>query len=287
MKLSPVKIREGLKHFIFTVALPITIPLSIIIGRFNRNNICMFHIGRCGSTVIGDLLGNHQNISWQGEIYSNYFINEIDSKTNTGWDKFYGTKVLKSYMRGVIRKYFGFEIKHAHLKKLSVSYTEYITTLKQNGFDRFIVLERSNYLRSILSYTIAKETNRWHIHSKNISKLSTIYVNTNKVCLEYEQMPLIQALKIIDDYYFNLKITLDNLNIKFQNINYEIDIEKDPFIAYRKICSFLDLPPQNPKIRFTRTNPFPLSELISNYEEVENYLKGSKFEWMLNENIGQ
>ena len=64
---------------------------------------------------------------------------------------------------------------------------------------------------------------------------------------------------------------------------YEDEISDDPRVAHRKVCEFLGLQPAPVEIRFGKTNPFPLCELIRNFAEVESALRGTCFEWMLHE----
>jgi hypothetical protein len=49
------------------------------------------------------------------------------------------------------------------------------------------------------------------------------------------------------------------------------------------ICSFLGIRPLSPKITLTKTTPFALSEIISNYPEIKNTLVGTPYQWMLEE----
>lgn len=66
-------------------------------------------------------------------------------------------------------------------------------------------------------------------------------------------------------------------------MTYEDDISKDPLVGYKRICQFLGAGLEKVSIRFGKTNPFKLSDIIINFEEVERILRGSPFEWMLYE----
>ena len=63
---------------------------------------------------------------------------------------------------------------------------------------------------------------------------------------------------------------------------YENDIEKEPNVAYRKICNFLKITNGNPNIAYKKTNPFLLADLIENFDEVGASLKNTKYAEMLN-----
>jgi len=64
-------------------------------------------------------------------------------------------------------------------------------------------------------------------------------------------------------------------------ISYEKDILPDPMLAFKKVCVFLKIPEAIVTSDYKRTNPFPLRQIIVNYEEVDKLLTGTRFEWML------
>ena len=41
----------------------------------------MFHIGRCGSTVVSELLNQHSKIHWESELYTPIFT-ELQKKVS-------------------------------------------------------------------------------------------------------------------------------------------------------------------------------------------------------------
>ena len=65
------------------------------------------------------------------------------------------------------------------------------------------------------------------------------------------------------------------------NLTYETDILPDPRIGYAKVCRFLGLPVQEGMVRYSRSNPYPLHDLIQNFDEVAQTLQNGPFEWML------
>lgn len=92
--------------------------------------------------------------------------------------------------------------------------------------------------------------------------------------------PLLELFKSMENNFKFLRELLpDNSLI----ITYENDVLKNPKHAYKKVCDFLSLKDENVKVEYKRTNPFPLKELIINYEEISELLKGTKYDWMLKE----
>jgi hypothetical protein len=62
---------------------------------------------------------------------------------------------------------------------------------------------------------------------------------------------------------------------------YEEDVEEDPQRAYRRICRHLHLPVHESTVQKSRTNPYPLFDLIENFDVVRSLLRGTDYEWML------
>jgi hypothetical protein len=47
------------------------------------------------------------------------------------------------------------------------------------------------------------------------------------------------------------------------------------------VREFLALPMHTPQVNYAKTNPFPFNELVTNFEELEQHLRGTEYEWML------
>jgi len=62
---------------------------------------------------------------------------------------------------------------------------------------------------------------------------------------------------------------------------YEDDISSDPVVAYRRGCEFAGIGCHDISVKHSRTNPFDLAEVLTNFSEVERVLCGTPFEWML------
>lgn len=247
-------------------------------GSPTRGKIAMFHIGRCGSTVLAKSLGQHSQLHWGNEIFGD--VNYL---------KDFGIQPTKRWVRSVIEfrgyrrkcEYFGFETKATHLSPycLDLTIDEYVSLLRQLGFNHFIVLTRSNLLRVIVSAIIGGQTKKWHMSSVP-SGPTRVTVNVNQ---PWEWWPgsgsIIHTLEIFDRYYANCALTLRDSNRL--DLNYEIDIERDPSVGYKKVCNFLSIEPEPSDIRLTKTNPFRIEEMVINYDEVAAALHGTRFEWML------
>ncbi|MEN8239769.1 MAG: hypothetical protein ABFR53_11285, partial [Actinomycetota bacterium] len=66
-------------------------------------------------------------------------------------------------------------------------------------------------------------------------------------------------------------------------LTYEDDIERDPSIAYRRVCGLFGVTPSDSEPALAQTNPFPMEEIIDNYDEIYELLDGTEYAWMLSD----
>ncbi len=249
-------------------------------------NIVMFHVGRCGSSVLGDLLDQHPQIYWDGEIYERLIQSKEASIGKTLFSK-HGIaenpiRYLARRMKRAGKKAYGFEVKFFHLKYFNISMADYIGELKKNGYNHFIILERKNYLKTITSAIIAHETGKYHKGKTNKAEISRVKLDVENIKIDRGSRPLIEYLQDYRRSFEELRSLLGHSNVI--ELTYENDIYDDPQIGYRRVCDSLAIGSfKKTVLRFGKTNPFKLEELIVNYDEVETCLIDTEFEWMLYE----
>lgn len=244
----------------------------------SRHNIAMFHVGRCGSTVLGNMLDQHPDVFWANELFNSYMKTNVSSNGSS-----FVEKIINESRSAVSSKYFGFETKYLpqqHLSQgcINMVLDEYLAHLNKLGFSKFILLHRENYLRRAISAKVGSVTNQWHAKFAVKSPVK-ISIDTKTFRTGVEEDTLLGLFEKLDHHYSKLKKLLLDKNSIF--ISYENDIMNDPFVAYNKISNFLGLDLHKPEIEFKRTNPFALSQLIENYDDVFNELRDTKYEWML------
>ena len=128
-------------------------------------NFCIWHSGRCGSTILSSMLKQHPNIYCAEELLENYSREYVKSKNNLeGWSR--GKFLIRLNMLKGGKKVSGFEMKMAHLNRLEVNVSEAVNFLNKIGYKKYIVLERQNYLRVFVSREVAKQTSLYHIDSR-------------------------------------------------------------------------------------------------------------------------
>lgn len=69
----------------------------------------------------------------------------------------------------------------------------------------------------------------------------------------------------------------------YLDLVYEDDVEHDPCVGYRRLCAHLGLEPVEVSERTQRATPYPMSQIVENFEEVRAKLGSTRFEWMLEE----
>ena len=128
---------------------------------FRPGAIAMLHVGRCGSTVLGNLLDQHPKVRWDGEIYFNeWWLNNLQFKS------FDNRKFLKRRMWVSGRKYYGFELKFLPNQQLAIiqaDLPEVISQFRDAGVTRFLILDRRNYLRMFMSWVVGRKKKQHHI----------------------------------------------------------------------------------------------------------------------------
>lgn len=270
--------REVIKYVSYKTAPAWGMPMSI----FRTRNIAMFHMGRCGSSVLGDLLYQHSRIQWNGEIYCPHIR---DWRTQKIQNPTIPTlkpdplMLLQRKMFAAGSKNFGCEIKFHHLVEGHIDIENFIELLNKKGF-YYIILRRKNFLRSIVSHTVMYSLVEKKTHNKSSEKatLKQVSIDVKSTGYNGSKKPLIEHLNLQKENHIYLEKLLTDQ--KYLKLNFEDDIAENPNDAYLQVCGFLNIEPEEIPVRLSRTNPFPLSEIIVNYDEVKEYLKDTEYAWM-------
>lgn len=245
--------------------------------------VVMFHIGRSGSTVLGDLMDQHDDLCWLGELYLPIFLawqrehglNQIGARVDP---LAYLQQRLADY---AANRFVGWEVKFFHLQKLGLPLADYVAALHEMGVTRFIVLRRKNRLRKIVSSLIAQERGRFHQQAEDDQRPFpyNIHINPHQIAIDFSQESLLTFLTKYETELQELTRLLNDSKTLW--LTYEEDVMDDPLSAYQTVCRFLKLPPQAVVVHYGRINPYSLREMICNFAEIEAYLQGTPFAWMV------
>lgn len=245
---------------------------------YRKQNIAMFHTGRCGSTVLGNMLNQHPMIYWGGEIFERYMENE--QKKVPGF-----IECIDHARNLKVSRIYGFETKylpqqHLSLPCINMTLEDYVGYLRHLGFTKFIVLHRENYLRRAISAEVGRKTKI--MHSNNEVKSATkVIIDITAFQTGVRKESLLELFHCMNENYKKLcDILMPNEAIF---LSFEKDILEDPRKAYVKICRFLDIKDTYPKIKNKRTNPFSYEELIENFDDVKAAIQNTQYSWMLDD----
>lgn len=258
---------------------------SFLNNFYRKEQIAMFHMGRCGSTVLGNMLNAHSKVFWDSEIFVKY-MKYMQSEKSKDEEGFVEHTIEWSRHRKVSMIY-GFETKYLSQQHLSHKYInmnleDYITLLRKINFSKFILLHRKNYLRRAISVQVGRQTKRWH-SGQDVTSPEKITIDINSFTTEDEtrQEHILDLFRCADESFNRLKKLLSHNDTLF--LTYEDDILEDPRVAYKKVCYFLGVVDEAPKIELRRTNPFRYEDMVINFEKVKAVLKDTKYSWMLDD----
>jgi len=253
--------------------------LQRVLGRPRSSvGVAMFHTGRCGSTVLADLSGQHPDVAWTGEVFEPYMAAEHPEVGGELVRRELGRS--RSKARG---RYFGFETKYLPQQHLSpgcigLPLPDYVSLLRELGFEKFVILHRKNYLRRAISAAVGRQTNAWH-STTVASRATRIVLDLTTFKTGATVSTLLDLFAVMDAAYQELNELLSEDEKLI--ITYEDDIECDPYQAYRKLSFFLGLSEFQPVLKLKKTNPFSYNQMVENWGEVESALCSTGYAWML------
>lgn len=234
----------------------------------------VFHMGRCGSTVLSNQLLQHPSIGWGDEalqpqrmirLYGEDYV-----KTHNVFD------VLRTDLAEAKSAVFGFEAQPYQVEPFGVRMPDFIRGVEELGVDHFIVLERKNYIRVIVSVMISQRANTWHKQKGDKSSLQQVELNLEN--LFGDDMTMLEYLELYERTHQEALDLVQGKN--YLHVTYEDHIAEDPRVAYQNVCAFLGLDAHPAEVRLKKFNPFGLDEIIVNHAEVAELVEGTRFEWM-------
>ena len=248
-----------------------------------------WHIGRCGSSVLGSLLAQHPSVSYSNEIYSRFMPRRRGSSLLPSIES-----VLEEAEQGASESELHFfEVKHLSDQNLGLypqlKLQDWVNLFFSRGYKYHILMRRRNGLRRILSHLRAAQSGQYVLGSSSaVAQSPPITVPLGKIVHGFGRRTLLGWL---EEYEHGHKVMQDCLvamnklhpELSWLELVYEDQIEHDPYNAYRDVCNFLDLPVVNVDLIHRKISPGCLADLIANFNEVRDYLSPTRFAWMLSE----
>jgi hypothetical protein len=245
--------------------------------------VSLFHIGRCGSSVLGNLLDQHPAIRWDREIYFHWWTRS--DKRFQRWDS---ETFLRRNMWAAGRRWYGFEMKFLaaqHLAIVGLPLAEYVAEIERAGVTRHVVLERRNALRRMISQKKGRSSKQRHARvgeERESIPAVTLDVESTRIWKGGPAQPLLACIDEITETYAELLRLLGGREVL--QLTFEEDIAAEgPHRAYERMCAFLGLEPVSTVVHTQRLHAQPVRELVENFDQVAAALRGTPHEWMLDD----
>lgn len=267
-------ITRMLTRFIQSNRVPIKIKLLAsaypLFPTDKRKGVFIWHHGRFGSTVLGCILNQHPGISWRGEIYERY-AEAGTPRPNFRDDLEYAQ--IEHELKGLPSQ---------HLPTLGVSLGQFLDVICEHGFSHCVFLDRRNTLRKLISVQIVDQglRNTYHMSGKETALAGRLKIDLQRARIQGRHAPLPDMIQHIDEETERARHLVREY-FDFLPLYYEDHIEADPLVAYRKTLAHLGLPTMTRECPLKRINIKTLQELVENYQDVEDPLAGTKYEWVV------
>jgi len=247
-----------------------------------RSVVVEVHHGRCGSTVVGDLLDQHSKIHWDSEIY--YlpgWMDTIMSKQRRTFERD-GIEHMRERIRASKKEIYSFEFQPHNLVPMGVEMIEYLTLCEESGTSHFIHLSRKNILRKVISSLVAMERKVFHYKIGETPPLTRMKIHTDHIYIKDTGSSLVEYIEQTLRQEKEISEFMRSKGRRGLFMSYEDDVEKNPFVGYRKVCEFLGEEPEKAEIRFSKaTAIFRMEDIVENWNDVVAALMGTRHEWML------
>ncbi|MET6759723.1 hypothetical protein [Pseudoalteromonas sp. NCIMB_1079] len=254
-------------------------------------NILLVHLGRSGSTVLGNLVDQYPSMNWMGEVFTLAEQKGEIFKSENDLNNFFGElqpNDLSSFGAEVkLINILGAVSENEDTSNAVKKYLQFVHRLSKSYSLTPVLLLRNNVLKRLVSCHSAAKTGVWHVQNgeKNPQK-STLNFPVNE--LKDWDTGFTGSLNEVLHNGAWVNSLLENYfrAHNWETLYYEKDIEKDPVYSANKL---IDLAVEREEkvdvafqVKFGRTNPTSLEEKLANYEEISNSID-SDFRWMLAE----
>jgi hypothetical protein len=248
---------------------------SVPLSPWTPSGVFFFHQGRCGSTVVARLLNQHPKLSALGEIFEQpYQESQLPTKT----ENMLRARRAQAFPNRVIVEAKFFECQHLALLGQNIS--EFVDCIQRSGYKRFILLNRNNYLKKVVSGKIGRERGgKFHYKKNEEVPDARIHIDVRSVVLLGKTAPIVDLFEYMDEQYEKLRIALKGEDVL--ELTYEEDILDDPRVAYSKVCHWLGIENVPVKIDLRRTNVVEIDKVVRNWGEVSSALAGTRYAWMV------
>lgn len=240
------------------------------------NLAILVHPGRCGSTVLGGIIGQHSKISWKGEVFTRPDLEKpTDANGNILWQDF-----LEDQRRQVSRPVLGVEIKTRQLlirKIFGANLTESIENLEQASKWPVMFLKRRNHVVRLVSALEARQRSKHNFKMDDVPEDVRVRVENTVTDTAYgiDNCPISEWLEKVEGIEQQLETEIRGRGGLV--LEYEDHIADNPFDGASAIIRHIQQQPADAKVIHKRINPKKLSDRIENFSELESWLTPQQF----------
>lgn len=239
----------------------------------------MFHVGRCGSSVLAELIRQDPAVYWDAKLHRKarfLYRDRFKEMDQRRW--------LKRQFRQSGSRYYGFEFKCLEDQYPAMAGTtmgQFLDDCQAVGVSHYILLVRRNTLRHVVSHYVSIERGSWHLAKGGKAKKVAVDLDLDNITTgSGSGREIVEYFEEVDAAH-NLvrqRVAPEQL----LELSYEADIDQEgPAFAYARISDFLGIECNSVSIEHVKTNPFSIEQAVRNYDELARRLERSRFAWML------
>lgn len=239
-----------------------------------------WHIGRCGSSVLGSLLAQHSAIGYSNEIFSPYMPRRRGGRALPALAEVVAE--ARSRQRG---RFHLFEVKHLPAQNLGLypccSREDWLQQFIDLGYDRHLLMRRRNGLRRMVSHVRAAHSGVYVASIGDASPTEAVTIPLDAITHGFQSRSLLAWLEEYERGHQQMAAALDQAGLSWLELSYEDHIETSPMRAYGEVCRYLEIDPESPELQHRKINRGRLADLIANFDAVQSALAPTRFAWML------
>lgn len=246
-----------------------------------KPSIVIFHVGRCGSTVLSSLLAKQGDWCANSEIFENSEIKKGVKCGHIDPIELMSEK-RSSALQG--NRAYSCEMKYlpgTHLDIIGLNKNDTVATFREIGFSHFVLLYRKNFLDRLISQAVAVSRKSYVRRREDDAELGMIEFPINKICVGPYTYNIEGAFKMLQRATDEMRVALDANNAPFIELNYEDHIRDDANRAVAAIADFVNFPAKRVEPDILRIVTRTKAEILQNYDAVAARLDGTPYVEML------
>lgn len=255
-------------------------------GGPSGERIAMLHIGRCGSTVLGNMLDEEVDLLWDSEALHPRYARASDvpevRERECFDERIFNREVRRRFIRAGKRRY-GFELQTHHLELFGFKDPkETRAALESLGFGVFISLGRTNVVRQLVSAIRGRQAGNFHINAGDRKGLRMAPVDCDLDGFRLEKVgPVMSLEEQLAERQEWMEWNREVVGEDGLHLDFETHVMQDPSVGYRMICEHIGIEPRELEPSLRRTNPESVDQLVADPKAWRDRLKGTRFEWMM------